>query len=307
MPLLKRVRQLAAKIETSVGVAISLSASDATNNCYDIDLQPDVPVEDRQGQTYFGRLSGVPGARTGKATFKTPISGTGAGGVPVWASTFLPACGWVASSQVYSPKSLAPGSSTKTITIATYENGVKKQLRGCMGTFKIMLPTGRLAYFDWEFTGIWDGQTDVSLLSPTLDTNLPFRYASSTTTIGSFAPKIESLTIDAGNVVIMREDAADVSGYASALITDRKVVGSINPEASLVATYDPYGDWLSATLRALSATVGNGTDVLTVAAPDLQITKVAPGDRGDNQIDQIDFSCIRSSGDDELTLTFAAP
>lgn len=306
MPLLKRVRVLAAKIETSIGAAESLSGTNATNNCYDIMMQPDIPVDDREAQGSFSRLAGIPGARTGKCTFKVGICGTGSGGIPTWASTFLPACGWVATSQVYTPRAEAPGSNVKTLTIGVYENGRKKLLRGAMGTFKIVLPAGRMGYFDFEFTGIWDAPTDTSILSPTLDTNFPFRYAASTTTIASYAPKLENLTFDAGNVVIMREDATDVSGYASALISDRKTVGSMNPEAALVATYDPYGDKLASTLRALSATIGDANDKLTIAAPKMQITNIQDSDRGDNQVDQIDFQCCRSSGNDELSLTFAA-
>ena len=306
MPLLKRVRVLAVKIETSPGTAISLSGTDATINVFDAIMLPNIDFQGRDGQGSFSPLSGIPGPRAAKCTFTTEITGTGAGAVPTWASTLLPACGFVNSSGTFSPVSQAPGSSVKTVTIGSYENGIKKLMRGCVGTFKLVLPSGMPGRFEWEFTGIWDSQADVSILAPTYDSNLPIRYAASTTTIGAFAPKIKELSIDCGNTVILREDAGDVSGYSTALITNRVITGTIDPEASLVATYDPYGDWVARTQRALSATISNASDKLTVAAPALQITNVQQGDRGDNQIDTITFQLNRSSGDDELTLAFAA-
>lgn len=307
--MLKRIRVLAAKTEVTVGTAISLSGSDGTVNYYDMDMQPQIEVDEREGEGAFSRRTGTPGGRKGRVTFKTDVTGDGAGGVPAWATLLLPACGWVNSAGTFSPKSEAPGSNVKTITIGSYENGLKKLLRGCVGTWTLHLPAGRLAYFEWDFMGIWDAPTDVSILTPTYESNLGIRYASSTTTIGSYTPKLEEITISAGNQIILREDPADPSGYHSALITDRKVTISANPESQLVATYDPWGDWLARTERAFSATVLNATDKLTLAAPKLQVVNVQTTDRSDNQVDQIDYQANRSAagGNDEFTFAFAAP
>lgn len=306
--LLARKRVLAAKIETTVGTAISLSGSDAAFNVFNTQIQPNIEFETREGQGGFSHLPGVPGARGGKITFRHEIVGDGAGGVPGWASTFLPACGWVNSTGTFSPKSEAPGSNVKTLTMAVYENGLIKKLAGCMGTFKFIGDAGKIAALEFEFTGKWVAPADTSILTPTYPTIKPMRFANTALSIASYHPKISNLTIDCGNQVILREDAEDDTGYIAALITGRRVTGSLDPEANLVATQDPYGQWIARTEQALAVVLDDGVDKITLAAPKLQFTNLQEGARNDNQIDQIDFQCNRSAaaGDDEFTITFAA-
>jgi hypothetical protein len=107
--------------------------------------------------------------------------------------------------------------------------------------------------------------------------------------------------------VVLREDASDPSGYFSAIITDRKVTGTLDPEASLVATEDTYGaQWLDRAQRAMAIQLGSGLNRVDLDAPKLQITNVQDGDRNKIQIDQVEFQCNRSAaaGDDEFTIDF---
>lgn len=307
MTLLSRVRVLAAKIETTPGTIETLAAADAVFNVFNPVIQPTIAFQQRQGQGAFSSLPGVPGARGGTVTFATEIMGTGGGAIPAWASTFLPACGWVAAAQVYSPSSAAPGASVKTLSIGVYEQGVRKTLRGAVGDFEIVLAAGQIGVVNWTFTGIWDDPTDVAILAPTYPTIAPFRYAAATSTIAAFAFKHAQLMIKAGNEVMLREDAGNVSGYISGLITNRMVTGTIDPEASLVATKDPYTEWTARDEGALSVILAGGGDTITLAAPKLQFTNLQEGERSGNQTDQIDFQCNRSAaaGNDEFTITFA--
>lgn len=308
MPLLRRVRVLAAKTETTVGTAISLSGTDGAFNVFDATIVPNIDSEQREGQGGFSHLASVPGLRQGTCTFKTELSGDGSGGVPGWASTFLPACGWVDSTGTFSPKSEAPGSNVKTLTIGLYENGLYKQLYGAMGTFKVTFTAGRIAMVEWTFTGIYSEPSDAAIIAPTYPTTAPFRFYAETLTLGSWTPTLEQLTLDAGNEVIAREDASKESGILSALVVGRRVTGSMNPEAVLVATANHVNKWLARTEEALTVELDNGTDRITFAAPKCQRTNVVEGDRNGNQTDEIEFQCNRSAaaGNDELTIAFAA-
>lgn len=304
--MLRRKRVLAAAIETTSGTAETLDATDATVNCFNIEIQANIPVEERPQQGSFSHLAAVPGPRMGTCTFMTYLTGDGAAGVPTWADVFLPACGWVESTQVFSPTTEPPGSNVKTITIGVYEDGVRKLLSGCAGTFRIVCTSGMPIQIEWTFTGVWQAPTDVALLSPTYDTNLPLRFASSTFTVGGSAPGcVQQISFDAGNNVIMRECPTTAAGYLAGLVSGRKVVGNMNPESRLVATENVFGDWLAGTERAISLNVDDGTDSITIAAPKSQRINIQEGDRNGQQIDNIDFQCNRSSGDDELTITFA--
>ena len=168
--LLKKQRCLAIATETTIGTAPSLSASDAALNAYDVMIQANITNEQRQRQGGFGQLESVPGIRQGTATFRTEVYGDGAGGVPLWASVLLPACGWVDSSGTFSPTTEAPGSNVKTITLASYQAGRRKLLTGAMGTFVMTFASGKPVTIDWTFTGIYNAPTDLAILSPTYPT-----------------------------------------------------------------------------------------------------------------------------------------
>jgi hypothetical protein len=309
MTLLKRKRVLAAKIETTVGTAISLTGSDASFNAYDIMIQPEIEVEEREGQGGFGMLSSVVGGYKGKATFKIDAGWDGTSTEPAWADTFLSGCGLVKTGQVFTPRSEAPGSNVKTLTIGAYCDGVFKSICGAAGTFKLVCPTGRMAYFEFEFQGIWVPPTDVAILSPTYPTALPLRYATSTTTFISTALCVENLTLDCGNEITMRECASTVSGYHSAIITSRNPKVTGNPEAKLIATRDPNGQFLAMTEGALTWGLdGPTTAVLTIAAPKAQLISVQEADRNNLVTDDLEWQLNRngSTADEEFSMTFTA-
>lgn len=313
MPLLRKRRQIAAKVETTVGTAEALTASEAAFNVFDPDVNPQIDFETREGQGVFSSLPGVPGAEGGQAKFMCEIYGRGSSGgaVPSWASVFLPACGMVDNgSGVFSFFSRPPGTAgVKTVTIGQYIDGFKKLLRGAMGTFDIVLTSGKRAMIEFTFTGVWSAPTDVALLAPTYPTIAPLRFVDAGLLIGGsggWEPKVSTMRISAGNVVVLREDASDPSGYISAIITDRKPVGTMDPEASLVATQDSYGKWLDRTERAMALTLGSGTNRVDLAAPKLQFTNLQDGERNNIQIDTVTFQLNRSAaaGDDEFSIDF---
>lgn len=304
--LLKRVRTLAAKIESAIGTAESLAGADAALNVYNPMIQPTIETEEREGQGSFNYLSQVPGTRMGVATFRTDIS-IGATSLPEWATTFLPACGWVASGNTYNPRSEAPGASVKTLTIGLYENGLFKSIAGAMGTFNLVCPAGKMAYIDWTFTGVWQAPTDTAILAPTYPTDTPIRFASATCTWDSTAKKVAQVTFDAGNTVIMREDPTTAGGFISALVTNRYPKITADPESVLVATDDTHGDWIAGTEAAFVATLnGPSSSALTITASKAQIINNQEGDRNGIQVDQLEFSCNKNGAtqNQELTLAF---
>ena len=130
MTLLKRKRVLAAKIESTPGTAEALTTAEAAFNAYDVMIQTETEMEQREGQGSFGMRPSVAGGYKGKVTFKHDAHWDGTATEPAWADTFLPACGWVKSGQVYTPRTEAPGTNVKTLTIGVYIDGMRKLLRG---------------------------------------------------------------------------------------------------------------------------------------------------------------------------------
>ena len=315
MTFLKRKRVLAAKIESTVGTVETLAAADAAFNVYDAMIQINTEMEERQGQGGFGYFSSVPAGRIGVATFRTYLEWDGTATEPSWADTFFPACGWVKTGQVYTPRSEAPGNNAKTLTIGVYEaeptgsNAVLKRLAGCMGSFTVNLPTGRLGFIEWEFMGVWQAVTSVTMLSPTYPTAKGLRFAGGLAEWDNVNMCVESATINSGNNVIMRECPTTAAGYISAFITDRRPTINLNPEAVTIATQDRWAKWLAESEHALELDLaGPTTSVLSFDAPKAQIINNQEGDRNGMVIDEIELQCNKNgtTHDEELSITFTA-
>lgn len=309
MTLLTRRRVLAAKIETTIGTAISISATDAAFNVYDLKMDPVISFDEREGQAGFSHKTGTLGARMGRCTFRTDLMGGAS--IPLYLATFLPACGFVETATVFSPQSQPPTASggVKTLTMGCYIDGVKKALRGAMGNCRIEFTAGQPAQMFWDFMGIWETVADVAILAPNYTDDSPLRFASSSLAIDAagtpYTPRVSKLTLDFGNQVEMLQDSTDVSGYRHAIITGRRVNGSMDPEGTLVATRDWYGIWLARTEKSLSWTLGTTGNSVAFSIPKMQQRNLQESDRNKVYAEAVEFQGNRSAdaGDDELTLT----
>lgn len=306
MPLQRRVRVIAAKVETTVGTSISTSGSDAVFNAYNVEFQPGTPFIERMGQSALSPLPGSIGATVGTVTFEIDLI-PGSGAVPAWASTFLPACGWVNSGGTFSPQTNPPGSGgVKTLTFACFMQGTYHQIRGAMGNAVFTFTSGEPARAAFTFTGIYDAPGDTTIITPTYPTLQPLRFVSSALALGSYTPVVGQVTIDLGNTVAMRPNSRDASGLASAIITGRRVTGSMDPEGDTVANLPFYADYVTRTERALSFSMSENNLGLTVSIPKMQITGVQEGERDGIYVENLTFQANRSAsaGDDELTFAF---
>lgn len=307
MPLLRRKAVFAAKVETTPGTAESLTAAEGVFNARDFIIQPSIAMTRREGQGGFNYLPSIPEGMMGTCTIVHDLTYNGTD-IPTWASVLLPACGWVDSAGTFSPKTEAPGSNVKTLTIGHYKDGKRAMLSGAMGTFTITCPTGKVAYITFTFTGKYSSnETDTALIAPTYPTATPLRFAAGALTWNSVALCTSNVTVDAGNSVIMREcvNASDRSGYVTALVTNRAPVITADPESVLVATQDRDAKWLTWAPEAFSMQIGTAGASITVAAPEAQLENKQQGNRSDILIDDLTWlATAGSSVDSELTITF---
>ena len=307
MPLLRRRAVFAAKVETTIGTAESLTGAEGAFNARDFTIQPNVPITRREGQGGFNYLPGISEGMQGTCTVTMDMAYDGTT-VPTWASVLLPACGWVQTTGVFSPLSEGPGTNVKTITIGHYKDGKRALLSGAMGTFKIMAPTGKMASIEFTFTGKYStNETDTALISPTYPTTLPLRVAAGALTWNSVALCTSNVEVDAGNSVIMREcmNATDRSGFISAIVTNRQPVITADPESELVATQDRDALWLTSSPQAFSMQIGVAGTSITVAAPKAQLENKQQGNRNDMMTDDLTWLATKgSAADTELTITF---
>jgi hypothetical protein len=304
-PLLKKVSVLAAKIETTIGTAISLDATNATFNVYNAQITPNVQMTDREGQGAFSKLTSVLGQQTGTCTFSTDlIMGTSES---AWSSTFLPACGLGKTSTTYACKSEAPGSTVKTLTMALYVNGVIRRLRGAVGNFVINCLAGQKISVDFTFQGVYDAFEAGAILAPTYATNSPLRWAASTTTIGGTGVAASSLTFDLGNVINQLESQAVDEGVKNFIISDRRPTLTIDPEADTSNSITRYTNWIEMSPVAVAWNSGLSADggKWDFSIPAAQTINQQPGERSGIETEQLQFLATKSAAlNDEFTMTY---
>lgn len=314
MVMLKRLRVMAAAIETTPGTAETLDAGDGVFNAYDVELDGEMELEEREAQGSFDRLSSVVGEHTGSMKFKTDMWWDGTITMPAWASVLLPMCAWPETSQVYAPKSEPPGTSVKTGTLGVYKfestasnKCVLHTLKGAVGSARIVMPTGKMAYIEWTFQGVWVTPSTTTAIAPTYPTDAPIRYANATTSWNSVALCVSEIVLDQGNVITPVRCAA-AEGISYYIVSDRKPVFSADPESVLLATQNRYSQWTAGTEAALSIVLDGPSDsTITLAAPKAQIQDLKHGDRDGFNIDQLVWSCNKNGAniDGDVTLTFA--
>ena len=301
-PLLARRRLLAAKAEATPGTAEALTAVEAAFNVTDLKIANEFESEERQQPGTFDHNPDQ--VDTGKGTLSFQMEVTGGSAQPAWAEVFLPACGlgFVATKYIVDELPPQAGASTcHTLTLGCYVDGVKKLLYGAMGNVKFTFPSAKRVLMDFTFSGIWGAPTDVALLAPTLPVLAPLLCKSAACTIGAWSPKFQELTIDLGNEVVVRESANAATGYQSAIIANRRPVGTINPEATLVAGHDLYGAIAASTEAAFAYTAASAADDAAFVATGLQFLKGDEAEREGIVTDEVDFAL----NNHDLEITFS--
>ena len=263
MALLTNQHVLAAKIEGTSGTAESLTAAEAAHNIMNMVFTPDIGFNKRRGQSNFSNLPGTTGVRKAKLSFDTDLVGSTANGTdPAWATTFMAASGWLGTSNVWKPSTLDPS----TLTMGLYQDGRVYKMVGAKGSMRIDLKAGEAGIVHFDFEGVLAADTDVALLAPTYPAVLPPRWASSTCTIGALTPLASMTTFNFTNTLFVAQNPANASGASRAYIVDRVFEMTADPEASLVATYDPQALMFAHTEVAVSYAIGaTAGNIITIA------------------------------------------
>jgi hypothetical protein len=309
--LLRRRSVFAAKLETTVGTPIALGAGDGVFNARDFMITPNIPIERREGQGGFNYHKGVPGGMQGTCVITHDIAYSGSA-IPNWATTLLPACGFVATGTAFNPVTAGPGTTSadpRTLTIGQYHDGKLRQLSGAMGNAVFSFPTGMPAFVTFTFTGKYaENESAATLLAPTYPTDASLRFADGSIAWASANLCTSSATIDLGNSVIMREcaEADNRTGFKSAIITNRQPLITADPEAVLVATQDRDAQWLEMTTGVLAITLnGSGTSTLVFNVPAAQLENKQQGNRNDMITDDLIWLATKDTNPDrELAITF---
>jgi len=312
MPLLRRKQTIAVAEEVTEGTMVSILASHAKYLVYDCKYKINPTVIPRQlNVTSFARKISVIGMKLVTITFSTEVVGAGTvDSESAWA-IFMRGCGFKPTvnatvSVQYDPVTNAAtygaAQGNVSLTIWVYEDGVVKKARGCRGTGKLTAESGGIAKWEWEFTGIYEPPADAAYpaLGAGFDANIPPLFELSTFTfqdMTSGTVLIKTAVIDIGNTVVPRYDATSTSGVRSLFVSDRELIGSIDPEQMLEVDWGATDK--SETRRLADGTVGGLTILIgstagnkfeiTAPAAQVQITGVEEGDRDGLSTNAVDL------------------
>ncbi len=314
MSMYTRKRAIYAKIESVSGTMEALTGIDVVGIiAYDVKFTPDIKMFERNPQMVtLSPLAPLPGARSGKFTFKTELKGPGtaySATVKPAFSAFARACGLgetiVTTVGSESITYQVASNSIPTLTIWSALDGEIKKLYGCAGNVKLEANIGEPAFLSWEFSGVFAGVADLALPTVNYEMSTPPWMLSASFTLDSQSLKISKFSIDLGNKVELVPSMNSAEGWAYARIADRKPVLGCDPEAGSVSTYDIFGKWRSGSVGSLAiGPFGTANyNKFSIAAPKCAYTQVGEGDRSGIYTYDIQATLTMNTGDDEFVIT----
>ena len=306
--MLSENKMLLAKIETTYGTD---STPDATNNfiaACNISVTPNLTYNDTCATD--GSLSpraGTLGQKYMQVTFDHQLqmeSSSDYKTPPI--DPLLLACGYVdATDGIYKPRTTG----FQSVTLYVYEEDLLWKITGCRGDVEFDLSAGNDVTLKFTFQGAYTTPTITSGTFPSSWTDKggsPVVAMGGTFAWGSENPTIESLAFGLHNDVSIVPSIAATNGITGAHIVNRKPEGSFDPEVVFSNDIDFWTPYEALTQTAITYSVNDGTAKMDISIPKTEITQIATGDRSGVLKYDITFRPIRDSGDDEISLTFAA-
>ena len=194
-----------------------------------------------------------------------------------------------------------------SLTLYLYLDGTLHRITGCEGTFSIDATGGQYAKVKWEFTGQYSPLTDVPLVSPVFETTLPPQVQLARLLIDNgFVATVNAMTFTQTNTIQPRPDVNGTDAYDGVRLTARNPEGGIDPEATLVASYDFWGRMAAAVRMPFQMRVGTvAGNTVWMMAPSVQYNKMTYKDRTGLRVYDAGLNFRRVNGDDEVRFLFA--
>jgi hypothetical protein len=312
LPKLTRKYALWSKVESVYGVDPIPTIADAVL-CEGVDIKivPAIIERDDVSLPDLSKCTHLIGKYYAEITFNCYLMGSGDadGDVPPGFGPLFKACSMLETvntgvSVVYTPTS----SNQESCTIYCNKDGILHKIHGCVGSWKLSGTIGQMLKINFSMKGqLGDLPSDVALtlgasclaINPPLLLGATFSYGSWT------SPMISSFAIDIANATTEREDITEASGIAGFFVSDRKPIVQFDPEMVSVATRDVWTNFLALTESALAMTIGDTAgNTVAIAAPKCVKRAIPYGDRNGISKYDLEAALIRTSGDDELSITF---
>jgi len=325
---------LLAKRETTYGTDSSPAAADLIE-VYDLQMKPSLEsVVRTTNKANISPEKPLIGKRSSGVSFKVPLWAQPSGAIfaaPRW-TRLLKACGVLgtvgtnviacAPSSLTPPQTNGPDSLTMLVLDSPQSTnlGTVTKLLGCVGTAKFVLVNGTLPYIEFEFSGsyvtpvaynssthVYSGSEETLTEVPWLATLLTVRknVDSTPVNLSSSLAAIQSIELDLGMTVAMRESCITASGVLGFFHSSRAPKMTINPERDTPGTIDWWTLMTAGTVIDVKATFGSGNRGYVYGKYGV-ITAITPGDRNGVAVDQVEVSLFGDDNEFEVYTTYAA-
>lgn len=188
-------------------------------------------------------------------------------------------------------------------TLVMYKDGVEHTMPGSFGTFTIDAQAGQFATVKWTFTGIWSNPVDNPTPNLIYERTLPAMVELARLQVADFQAVVEKFTYDQKNDVQIRPDVNAYMGYNGTRIVSRMPEGGIDPEATLVADNDFWGQLIAASRMPFQVRVGSEPgNTVWLLAPATQYSGLTYADRNGIMTYDAKLTFSAYQADDELTI-----
>jgi len=290
---------------TPTALANVLVAQNVDINPLEMETDDYTPVSNS-----FGRNEMIVGAVWCTISFDVLLCGGGNAplGTPPNHGPVLRACGLAqtivaATSVTYSHISTGEESGA----MYYYMDGVLQKMLGIRGSFSENWQSKKAPRLTFKGIGLNVPMTDAALPTPTLPTiprPVAMNKANTVLTIGGYAARLSSLTIDQNNDVQYR----NLTGREDVSIVGRNMSGKVMVELPLVAEKDFLGASGICTLATPAAMViTHGTaagNIITKTLPRVQLMKPKPRVEQGILMLECDLHIARNAGNDEMTTVY---
>lgn len=307
--------QIAAKLETTEGTAITLAAADAKTRASNIVVTPNAANTERPiAKATLGDEVSVLEGESGQIQFECELNGSGTAGTAPDYGIFLRCNGFsetiVGGTSVTYDQISDQGTGAAQIpsmTVSAFLDGDEYRLAGARTkSISIAAKASGKLMATIVVEGKWATATTTALLSPTYQTTLPLMFKGATVSINSVtALVISEFMLESGSVTELREDGADPTGYRSLAYVDRAVRGRIVAEKGPFSEIDFFALAKAGTAMAFSATFGaTAGNICTITAPKVQADFPAIQKLGNRVGHSIPLRFAKNAGNDELKIAF---
>ena len=320
---------VASGFERTLGLVVSCGATtaDTTVSTSGFSLGEQI-VNSTATTSVFGYFVGLHPSRIGasETNLMYLYPGTATDATTIWANTasvatnvtllgktsgatVTPSSAAGVKSNVYKPIS-APSSQYKgyPATIWWNKDGVKHIGYYCRGNMTMNLTANQIGSVEFDLVGLYATPTDVAFSALSYASQVPELIQNLTLSFGAEARAdiiADTFTLDMANQMLNRPNYNSQYGLQGIEVTGRSPTANVNPDADLLANFDPFSMWENQTAQALKWQLGGSAgNRVALVAPATTVTSLTYADKNSIVGYNIPLSLNGTSGDDELFLMF---